>query len=110
MNSVKKKFGIIVLYSEAIVHSARDKKYGEKTPFSIKGRRGEYNDCYRYFLLKCKKMGIEAALVSSADIIGPGLFQSFWTYDRNGLEMMDKRILESFLINLLLCQVIKKIN
>jgi glutathione synthase/RimK-type ligase-like ATP-grasp enzyme len=82
MNSVKKKFGIIVLYSEAIVHSAGDKKYGEKTPFSIKGRRGEYNDCYRYFLLKCKKMGIEAALVSSVDIIGPGLFQSFWTYDR----------------------------
>jgi hypothetical protein len=77
-----KLYDVIVVYSESIANSARDKQYREKSPFSFKGRYGIYNDSYRYFLLRCKKMGIKAAFATSKDIIAPGLFQSFWTYDK----------------------------
>lgn len=73
-------YDVIVVYSESDANSARDKHYREKSPFSSKGRCGIYNDSYRYFLLKCKKMGIKAAFTTSKDIIESGLFQSFWTY------------------------------
>ncbi len=81
MRIATKMFDLVVLYSESSAHSAGDKNYGEKFPFSAKGRRSEYNDSYQYFLSKCKKMKIEAAFVSSKDIVGPGLFKSFWTYN-----------------------------
>jgi len=72
-----------VIYTESIANSAKDKKYKEKTPFSSKKRYKIYNDSYRYFLLRCKKMGIKAAFATSKDIIGPGFFQSFWTFDKD---------------------------
>ena len=77
-----KQYGIIVVYSESITNSARDRHYIEKSPFSSKGNYRIYNDGYSYFLLRCKKMGIKAAFATSKDIIGLGLFQSFWTYDK----------------------------
>jgi len=82
MNSKIKAYDVIVVYSESIANSARDKQYREKYPFSSKDRHGDYNDSYRYFLSRCKKMGIKAAFATSKDIITPGLFQSFWTYDK----------------------------
>jgi len=75
------EFDVILVYS-GNANSARDGHYREKYPFSSKGSRGIYNDSYRYFLLRCKKMGIKAAFAASKDIIGSGLFQSFWTYDK----------------------------
>ncbi|TKJ17821.1 hypothetical protein CEE44_04845 [Candidatus Woesearchaeota archaeon B3_Woes] len=77
-----KQYDAIIIYSESFANSARDKQYREKFPFSFKDRRGGYNDSYLYFLLRCKKMGIKAAFATSKDIIGSGLFQSFWTYDK----------------------------
>ena len=77
-----KPYDVIVVYSESVANSARDRHYREKSPFSSKGSYGIYNDSYRYFLLRCKKMGIKAAFAISKDIIGLGLFQSFWTYDK----------------------------
>jgi len=77
-----KQYDVIVVYSESITNSARDRNYIEKSPFSSKGNYRIYNDGYRYFLLRCKKMGINAAFATSKDIIGSGLFQSFWTYDK----------------------------
>jgi len=82
MNSKIKTYDAIVIYLENIAKSARDRHYREKSPFSSKGRYGIYNDSYRYFLLRCKKMGIKAAFATSKDIITTGLFQSFWTYDK----------------------------
>jgi len=76
-----KLYDVIVVYSEFIANSARDKQYREKSPFSFKFRYRIYNDSYRYFFLRCKKMGIKVAFATSKDIIAPGLFQSFWTYD-----------------------------
>ena len=77
-----KPYDVIVVYSEDIANSAIDKQYREKSPFSSKGSYGIYNDSYRYFLLQCKEIGIKAAFATSKDIIGSGLFQSFWTYDK----------------------------
>ncbi|MBU2639275.1 MAG: hypothetical protein KKG75_01045 [Nanoarchaeota archaeon] len=82
MNNKIKKYDVIVVYSESIAHSARNKQYKEKSPFSSKGKYGIYNDSYRYFLLRCKKIGIKAAFATSKNIIAPGSFQSFWTYDK----------------------------
>jgi glutathione synthase/RimK-type ligase-like ATP-grasp enzyme len=73
---------VIVIYTESVAKSAKDKTYKEKTPFSLKKRYKIYNDSYRYFLTKCKKMGISCAFATSKDIIGPGLFKSFWTFDK----------------------------
>ena len=73
----------MVIYTGSVANSAKDKKYKEKTPFSSKKRYKIYNDSYRCFLLRCKKMGIKAAFATSKDIIGSGLFQSFWTFDKD---------------------------
>ena len=77
-----KQYDVIVVYSESITNSARDRHYIEKSPFSSKGSYRIYNDSYSYFLLRCKKMGVKAAFATSKDIIGSDLFQSFWTYDK----------------------------
>jgi len=82
MNHKKQVFAVVILYSEISTHSARDRSYKENSPFSARGRLDVYNDSYGYFLLECKKRGLKAAFVSSADIIGPGLFQSYWTFDK----------------------------
>ncbi|MBL7206885.1 MAG: hypothetical protein ISS36_04765 [Candidatus Aenigmarchaeota archaeon] len=82
MISKIKTYDVIVVYSESITNSAKDARCKERSPFSSKGRHKIYNDSYRYFLLRCKKMGIKAAFTTSKDIIGPGLFQSFWTYEK----------------------------
>ena len=90
MNSKIKAYDVIVVYSESIAHSARDKHYRENSPFSSKGSYGIYKESYRYFLLRCKKEGIKAAFATSKDIIGSGLFQSFWTYDKEWVRNQGK--------------------
>jgi len=93
MNS---KFDLIVVFSEYYAKSAQDKSY--KAPFS--GKYEIYNDSYNYFLSKCKEANIKAAFVTSKDIIGPGLFQSFWTYNkkliRNEHKAYSKLIFDRF--------------
>lgn len=79
-NSEVITYDVIVVYSESDSHNAISKKDLENTPFSSKGGCGIYNDSYRYFLLRCKKMGIKTAFATSKDIIGPGLFHNYWTY------------------------------
>ncbi|MCH7952095.1 hypothetical protein IH980_05145 [Patescibacteria group bacterium] len=90
MDSKIKLYDVIVVYSKFIANSARDKQYREKAPFSSKDRHRIYNDSYRYFLLRCKKMGMKAAFATSKDIIAPGLFQSFWTYDKEWMRNYGK--------------------
>ena len=80
--SIIEQYDVIVIYSESAANSARDKHYRGRSPFSPKTRYKIYNDSYSYFLLKCKKIGIKAAFTTSKDIIAPGLFKSFWTYDK----------------------------
>jgi glutathione synthase/RimK-type ligase-like ATP-grasp enzyme len=88
MDSNVKIYDLIIVYSEDNAKSAKDKSYRGKVPFF--GECKIYNDSYNYFLLRCKKMGIRAALATSKDIIGPGLFQSFWTYDKKWIRNAGK--------------------
>ena len=76
------KYDVIVVYSAAIAKSVKNKQYKGRYPFPLKSKRNHYNNSYSYFLSKCKKIGIKAAFVSSKDIIAPGRFRSFWTYDK----------------------------
>jgi len=75
------KFDVMVVYSETIAKSARDSQYKGRSPFPRTERCAGYNDSYSYVLSRCKKTGTKAAFTTSRDIIGPGLFQSYWTYD-----------------------------
>jgi hypothetical protein len=90
INNEIERYDVIVVYSESDPNNAISKKDLGKTPFSSKGRCGIYNDSYSYFLLKCKKMGLKAAFATSKDIIGPGLFQNFWTYNKKWVKKHDK--------------------
>ena len=75
------KFDVMVVYSETTAKSARDSQYKGRSPFPRTEKNGEYNDSYSYVLSRCKKTGMKAAFTTSRDIIGPGLFRSYWTYD-----------------------------
>ncbi|MFH1591906.1 MAG: ATP-grasp domain-containing protein [Candidatus Woesearchaeota archaeon] len=86
----KEIFDLIVVYSENIANSAKDKTYTDKAPFPSKGSHSIYNDSYKYFLSKCKQFDLNAASATSKDIIGPGLFQSFWTYNKKWIRHKNK--------------------
>ena len=86
MKSQTNRFDLIVVYSGSIAKSAGDGLYSEEMPFPAKGRRKIYNDSYSYLLSKCKKLGLTAAFATSNDIIGPGQFQSFWTFDKTWIK------------------------
>jgi len=94
------KYDIMVVYSAIAAKSVKNKRYKGNYPFSPKGRRHCYNDSYSYFLSRCKKRGIKAAFTTSEDIIAPGRFRSFWTYDRkwirNYSEASSKIIFDKF--------------
>jgi len=75
-------YDVIIVYSSYNPNNATDAADLGKFPFSSQGDCDIYNDSYSYFLLQCKKMGLSAAFATSDDIIGPGLFQNFWTYDK----------------------------
>jgi len=96
MNKKIKQYDVIVVYSESRANSAGDKQYKEKSPFSANGSYGIYNDSYRHFLLTCEKMGIKAAFTTSKDIIGSGLFQNFWTYNKKWVRNYDKAYSQVF--------------
>lgn len=81
-----KTFDLIVVYSSSIAKSAGDDFYSEEMPFPAKGRRKIYNDSYSYLLAKCAAVGLSAAFVTSDDIIGPGQFQSYWTFQKHWMK------------------------
>lgn len=74
-------FDLIIVYSSLNYNKATSPEDLGKFPFSSQGDSDIYNESYQYFLLQCEAAGIKAAFTTSKDIIGPGLFQKFWTYD-----------------------------
>lgn len=90
MNTKINSYDVMIVYSESNANSAKDSQYIEKSPFSIEGRCGIYNDSYSYFLMRCKKMGIKAAFTTSENIIAPSLFQSFWTYNKKWIRNFNR--------------------
>ena len=49
------------------------------TPFDVSTNES-CNIAYAYFLTTCRRLGMTAALSSSADIIGAGSCRSYWTH------------------------------
>ena len=90
MDNKIKPYDLMVVYSETIANSAKDEHYKEKSPFSSKGDYESYNESYNYFLMKCKERGIKVAFTTSKDIIGSGIFQSFWVYNKKWVRKYGK--------------------
>ena len=80
MNEHIKKFDLAIVFTRSKTKSAGDDSYNGKNPFLQKFEI--FNDSYNYFLSMCKNIRIKAVFTTSEDIIGPGLFRSFWTYDK----------------------------
>ena len=72
-------FDVLIVYAQSLAISAYDTN--QNTPFASSSPNASYNLVYGYFLQICQKLGLTAAFTTSADIIGPGLCRSFWTYD-----------------------------
>lgn len=74
------RFDVIIVYTETRAHSATDPTYAEPAPFVARSEFAVRNDCYSHFLTRCAQQGLKAAFASSANIVGPGLFNGFWTF------------------------------
>ncbi len=77
-------FDVLVVYSHKIATSASfpDSKLKNKYPFSIESKRFHYNKVYAYFLKTCAQLGLKAAFTTSADIVGTGMCNTYWLYEK----------------------------
>lgn len=73
-------FNVLIVYTEIFTTSASDKLSENNNPFSLGLGNESYNIVYGYFLEICQKFNLNAAFTTSADIVGPGLCRSFWTF------------------------------
>ena len=77
-------FDVLVVYTEAIATSASSAETPRNSfPFSLTSKQANYNTSYEYFLTMCAKYNLKAAFTTSADIIGTGLFSSYWLFEEN---------------------------
>jgi hypothetical protein len=76
-------FDVLVVYSQALAHSASESDASCTTPFASWSRRANYNDAYAYFLKTCARNNLTAAFTTSADIIGTGKCRSYWLFQKN---------------------------
>lgn len=88
----------MIVYSESLAKSARGKSL---TPFAKNSKNKSYNIVYGYFLEICSRFGLKAAFTTSADIVGPGKCQSYWTFKNKkwqkvGLECFSTLIFDKF--------------
>lgn len=74
-------FDVLIVYTESLAASAADVSVHNLTPFPRGSRNETYNVVYGYFLEICEKYNLSAAFTTSADIVGPGLCNSFWTFN-----------------------------
>lgn len=82
-------FDVIVAYNQSIATSPSDSSPKESTPFAPNSRNQAYNDVYAYFLQTCQANNLKAAFTTSSDIVGPGYFRSFWTYENDSWTKTD---------------------
>ncbi len=90
MSTLLQQFDLLIVLDERSAKSAADTLYYEPAPFPDASTYFRSNASYEYFLKYCKSVGLRAAFSTTADIIGPGLFRSYWVYT-NGW----RRILQS---------------
>lgn len=94
-------FDVLIVYNEKFSKSSSDNSINNQTPFSKDFDNESYNIVYGYFLEVCKKFKLKVALTSSIDIIGPGLFRSFWSFKnkkwtKNNAECSSNLIFDKF--------------
>jgi hypothetical protein len=77
-----RNFDVIVLYSAQYAFSPNDRNYRENTPFSRTSQYEEYIASYEYLLSQCQISNMNVAFAVSNDVIGPGTFKGYWTYDK----------------------------
>ena len=70
------KFDVIIVYNGSIATSASTTDELITTPFPS---RPSYNLAYSYFLKMLAVNHLKSAFSTSGDIIGSGIFQSYWT-------------------------------
>lgn len=79
MNKIN-NFDVLIVYSESLAISASNNSLEKNTPFAIGSTNESYNVVYGYFLETCNKYNLKAAFTTSADIVGPGLCKSYWSF------------------------------
>jgi hypothetical protein len=84
-------FDVLVVYSDKLATSASSKNSSSKRPFSKKSGRTNYNDAYAYFLKMCSENYLNAAFTTSSDIIGPGKCSSYWLFNKDKWQKVDKK-------------------
>lgn len=73
---------VLIVYNEKAASSALA-SLDHATPFLAGSPNDAYNEVYGYFLDSCRKLHLKAGFSTSADIIGPGKCQSYWSFSRN---------------------------
>lgn len=76
-------FDVLIVYTQAIATTASARSPENLTPFLAGSPYESYNVVYGYFLETCAKANLRVAFTTSADILGPGLCKSFWTFTDN---------------------------
>lgn len=89
--STTKKFDVLVVYNEMSATSATCKDDNIRSPFDRIPDHKQYNRAYAFFLKTCSDNNLEAALSTSADIIGPGLCKSYWLYQHKKWTKVNKK-------------------
>lgn len=84
------EFDLMIVYNGNIAGKADDSHNTLNEPFS--GSRGAYNAAYQYFLSQAKKEGLTAAFTTTDNIIGPGQFNGYWTYEHTWKRHQSKAV------------------
>lgn len=70
---------VLVVYSSKSAISSAISDSNNKSPFKLNSDFAGYNLPYSYLLQTCQENGMSAGFSTSADVIGPGACQSYWT-------------------------------
>jgi len=81
------RLDLLILYNGNTAWSAAS---NAKQPFPLKSINNPCNIAYSYFLDYCRSIGFNAGFSTSNDIIGPGLCSSYWIYQGNIWQKVNK--------------------
>lgn len=73
-------FDLLVVLDGRSAKSAADETYTEEAPYPHESTYVRSNDSYAFFLQQCAEQSLRAAFTTLDDVVGPGLFSSYWTY------------------------------
>ncbi len=80
---ITRTMDVLIVYTQSIATSASSILKENSTPFALAKDREHYAPAYAYFLMQCKKLGLNAAFTTSKDVIGPGTCSSYWVFENS---------------------------